>query len=169
MYKDAARFKVFKETGEFPPVTRYICLESLRTDRCAKISLLIGAVCGATSLGIISLHLGRYGRLSLSSMNGIGYIISSFSCGFILSLLGVKLSPELDILKRRKGGDEASESKGLTAEAFRRLIESDVRLICLSIADPATIKNLVIRLTGEMLSSRKRRFQVKPYVLFVFD
>jgi len=102
-------------------------------------------------------------------MNGIGYIISSFSCGFILSLLGVKLSPELDILKRRKGGDEASESKGLTAEAFRRLIESDVRLICLSIADPATIKNLVIRLTGEMLSSRKRRFQVKPYVLFVFD
>jgi len=41
--------------------------------RCVEISLLIGAVCGATALGIISLHLGRYGKLSLSSMKGIGY------------------------------------------------------------------------------------------------
>jgi len=41
------------------------------------------------------LHLGRYGKLSLYSLKGIGYIISSFSCGFILSLFGVKLSPEL--------------------------------------------------------------------------
>ena len=28
--KDAARFKVFSETGEFPLVTRYLGLESLR-------------------------------------------------------------------------------------------------------------------------------------------
>jgi len=75
----------------------------------------------------------------------------------------------LDILKRRNKGAEADKSGGLTADGIRRLIEGDVRLLCLSIADPATIKELVTRLTGEMLSSRKRRFQVKPYVLFVFD
>jgi len=30
MYKDAARLKIFRETGEFPSVTRYLGLESLR-------------------------------------------------------------------------------------------------------------------------------------------
>jgi len=29
MYKDAARLKIFRETGEFPPITRYLGLESL--------------------------------------------------------------------------------------------------------------------------------------------
>jgi len=62
--------------------------------RCVEISLLIGAICGATALMMIYFHLGRYGKLSLSSMKGIGYVISSFSCGFILSLFGVKLSSE---------------------------------------------------------------------------
>jgi len=78
-------------------------------------------------------------------------------------------STVLDILKRRQGEGEPSESGGLTAKDLRKLIEGDIRLLCLSIADPVTIKDLVIRLTGELLNSRKRRFQVKPYVLFVFD
>ena len=30
MYKDAARLKIFKETGKFPPITRYLGLESLK-------------------------------------------------------------------------------------------------------------------------------------------
>ena len=30
MYKDAARLKIFRETGEFPPITRYLGLESLK-------------------------------------------------------------------------------------------------------------------------------------------
>jgi uncharacterized protein YecE (DUF72 family) len=30
MYKDAARLKIFRETGKFPPVTRYLGLESLK-------------------------------------------------------------------------------------------------------------------------------------------
>ena len=69
----------------------------LNNIRCIELSLLIGAVCGITALMIIYFHLGRYGKLSLSTMKGIGYVISSFSCGFIPSLFGVKLSPELGI------------------------------------------------------------------------
>jgi len=30
MYKDAARLKIFRETGKFPPITRYLGLESLK-------------------------------------------------------------------------------------------------------------------------------------------
>jgi len=75
----------------------------------------------------------------------------------------------LNVLRRRKGLTETALSGGLTAEDLRKLIEGDVRLLCLSIADPITMKDLVIRLTGELLNCRKRRFQVKPYILFVFD
>ncbi len=77
-------------------------------------------------------------------------------------------SAVLEMLRRR-GEGETGESRGLTAEGLRRLIGGGMRLLCLSIADPVTIKDLVIRLTSELLSGRKRRFQIKPYVLFVFD
>jgi hypothetical protein len=73
----------------------------------------------------------------------------------------------LDIIKRKK--EEDRESFGLTGEKIRNLIEGNNRLICISIADPGTIKSLVIKLTGDLLGLRKRRFQVRPYVLFVFD
>ncbi len=75
----------------------------------------------------------------------------------------------LNILKRKSGLTETLTSGGLTAEDLRKLVEGDIRLLCLSIADPAAMKDLVIRLTGELLNGRKRRFQVKPYILFVFD
>jgi len=75
----------------------------------------------------------------------------------------------LDILRKKRGEGAPGEYEGLSSEGLRKLIEGDVRLLCLSIADPVTIKDLVIRLTGELLNSRKRRFQVKPYVLSVFD
>jgi len=78
-------------------------------------------------------------------------------------------STVLDVLRKRESREEISRAGGLTAEDLRRLIESDIDLLCLSIADPITVKELVIRLTGELLNSRKRRFQVKPYILFVFD
>jgi len=74
----------------------------------------------------------------------------------------------LDIIKRKKT-EEEKETPGLTAERIRHLIEGEQRLICISIADPVTIKNLVITLTRDLLGLRKRRFQVKPYTLFVFD
>jgi hypothetical protein len=52
---------------------------------------------------------------------------------------------------------------------IQQLIEGDDRLVCLSIADPMTIKQVVINLTRRLLQARKKRFQVKPYILFHFD
>lgn len=64
----------------------------------------------------------------------------------------------------------APETKdGYTLERVHRLIEGDDRLVCLSIADPSVIKGLVISLTSQLLLARRKRFQVKPYILFVFD
>ncbi len=74
----------------------------------------------------------------------------------------------LDILRKKREAEE-KETGGLTAEKIRDLLEGEERLICVSIADPFTIKDLVITLSRDLLNRRKRRFQVKPYVLFVFD
>jgi hypothetical protein len=75
----------------------------------------------------------------------------------------------LDIFKKKQEEEEEKEAGGLTAERIRGLLEGEERLICVSIADPFTIKDLVIRLSKDLLNRRKRRFQVKPYILFVFD
>jgi hypothetical protein len=56
-----------------------------------------------------------------------------------------------------------------TMDNLIQLIEGNDRLICFSIADPSTIRQLVISLTSQVLLARKKRFQVKPYLLFVFD
>jgi DNA helicase HerA-like ATPase len=70
---------------------------------------------------------------------------------------------------RRKREEEKKETSGLTAEKIRELLEGEARLICISISDPVTIKDLVITLTQDLLIRRKKRFQVKPYILLVFD
>lgn len=70
---------------------------------------------------------------------------------------------------RRKSEEERRGAGGLTAERIRDLIEGEARLVCISIAEPSTIKDLVIALTKDLLGRRKRRFQVKPHILFVFD
>ncbi|MEM1660548.1 MAG: ATP-binding protein [Candidatus Bathyarchaeia archaeon] len=74
----------------------------------------------------------------------------------------------LDLIRRRQE-DEKREAGGLTTEKIRELLEDETRLICISISDPTTIKELVIALTQDLLIRRKRRFQVKPYILLVFD
>ncbi len=74
----------------------------------------------------------------------------------------------LDVLKRKRE-EEEKETGGLTAERIRSLLEKEERLVCVSIADPFTIKDLVITLSRDLLNRRKRKFQVKPYILFVFD
>ena len=61
------------------------------------------------------------------------------------------------------------ETGGLTAEKIRELLEGETRLVCISISDPTTIKELVMTLTNDLLIRRKRMFQVKPYILLVFD
>jgi DNA helicase HerA-like ATPase len=75
----------------------------------------------------------------------------------------------LDTIKKTQE-KEKKEVGGLTAEKIRELLEDKTtNLVCISISDPFTIKELVIALTQELLVRRKRRFQVKPYVLLVFD
>ena len=69
------------------------------------------------------------------------------------------------LTRTRQPPDKAS----FTTENILTLLEGDTRLICVSIAEPNIVKNLAIRLTGEMLSRRKRDFQVDPQILFVFD
>jgi DNA helicase HerA-like ATPase len=75
----------------------------------------------------------------------------------------------LETIKSKRDTEKA-EMGGLTAEKLRELVEDKTtRLICLSISDPYSIKELAIALTQELLLHRKRRFQVKPYILLVFD
>ncbi len=74
----------------------------------------------------------------------------------------------LEVLKKKQE-EESKEVGGLTAEKIMHLLEGKERLVCISISDPFTIKELVINLTRDVLAHRKKRFQVKPHVLFVFD
>ncbi len=70
---------------------------------------------------------------------------------------------------KRKHEKEKKETGGLTTEKIRELLEGETRLVCVSISDPFIIKDLVVTLTQDLLVRRKRRFQVKPYILLVFD
>ena len=70
---------------------------------------------------------------------------------------------------RKSQEKDKREAGGLTTEKIRQLLEDETRLVCISISDPFIIKNLVIALTQDLLVRRKRRFQVKPYILLVFD
>jgi len=74
----------------------------------------------------------------------------------------------LDQIRKRQE-EIKKETGGLTAEKIRELLEGETRLVCISISDPTTIKELVITLTSDLLIRRKRMFQVKPYILLVFD
>jgi len=75
----------------------------------------------------------------------------------------------IDRIKKRQEKEE-KETGGLTVEKIRELLEDKAtRIVCVSISDPYTIKDLVITLTQDLLVRRKRRFQVKPYILLVFD
>jgi hypothetical protein len=66
--------------------------------------------------------------------------------------------------------EEKRETGGLTIEKIRELLEDKTtNLLCVSISDPYTIKDLAIDLTQDLLIRRKRMFQVKPYILLVFD
>ena len=75
----------------------------------------------------------------------------------------------LDVIGKKKE-KEKEEVGGLTIEKIRELLEDKItNLVCISISDPFTVKDLVITLTQDLLSRRKRKFQVKPYILLVFD
>ena len=75
----------------------------------------------------------------------------------------------LEIINKSKE-EETKETAGLTVEKTRELLEDKTtNLVCISISDPFTIKELAVQLTQDLLIRRKRRFTVKPYILLVFD
>jgi DNA helicase HerA-like ATPase len=75
----------------------------------------------------------------------------------------------VDVIRRAQEKETESTS-GLTVEKIREILEDKkTNLVCISISDPYTIKELAINLTQDLLVRRKRRFTVKPYILAVFD
>ncbi|MGA3192514.1 MAG: ATP-binding protein [Candidatus Bathyarchaeia archaeon] len=74
-----------------------------------------------------------------------------------------------DLIRKRQTREDDIKG-GLTVEKIRELLEDKTtRLVCISISDPYAIKDLAINLTQALLARRKRRFQVKPHILIVFD
>jgi len=69
-------------------------------------------------------------------------------------------------LKQEQG---PSEKNSYTTKMLLNLLRGDIRLLCISMAEPNMVKGLAISLTSEMLRQRKREFQVEPQILFVFD
>lgn len=72
-------------------------------------------------------------------------------------------------LKRNLARAKKATSNGVTISEILKMLSGDERIICISIADPDTLRDLVIGLTGAALNYRKRRFEIKPEILFVFD
>ncbi|MEM2921429.1 MAG: hypothetical protein QXF26_03835, partial [Candidatus Bathyarchaeia archaeon] len=64
---------------------------------------------------------------------------------------------------------DVGKGKGYSLDDVEGLLEGETRLICFSISEPTTIKNLVIELTSRLLMKRKREFKVRPCILFVWD
>ena len=69
-------------------------------------------------------------------------------------------------LKARSGPEDPD---AYTPERILELLDDEARLVCLSISEPAVVKQLAIELTAATLRQRKQAFQVEPQILFVFD
>ncbi|MGD1836933.1 MAG: ATP-binding protein [Nitrososphaeraceae archaeon] len=78
--------------------------------------------------------------------------------------LGISsLLENVDDYKNKKKYD------GLTTDQIVNTINNESRLTCISISDPYKLKKLIININKKILRKRKRQFQVRPYILFVFD
>lgn len=74
-----------------------------------------------------------------------------------------------DSLKRNLARAKKATTSGVTVKDIMNMLSGPERVICISIADPDTLRGLVIRLTSAALKYRKRKFEIKPQILFVFD
>jgi hypothetical protein len=72
-------------------------------------------------------------------------------------------------LKQTLSRAQKATSDGITIKGIRRMLSGPERLICISMADPDMLRDLVIKLTSAALKYRKKKFEIKPQVLFVFD
>jgi uncharacterized protein len=95
----------------------------------------------------------------------------AFSRGTLVSRLKKQGKDECDNNREEKENIPVTKpyDEGMTEDDILELLEGDTRLVCISISDPYTIKELSISITQEMLKRRKRQFKVKPHILFVFD
>ncbi len=64
---------------------------------------------------------------------------------------------------------QKAKSTGVTIKELMKKLSGPERVVCISIADPDTIRDLVIKLTSAALRYRKKSFEIKPQILFVFD
>ena len=64
---------------------------------------------------------------------------------------------------------QKAKRSGVTIKELMMKLSSPERIVCISIADPDTIRDLVIKLTSAALRYRKKSFEIKPQILFVFD
>jgi hypothetical protein len=64
---------------------------------------------------------------------------------------------------------QKAKRSGVTVKELMKKLSGPERVVCISIADPDTIRDLVIKLTSAALRYRKRSFEIKPQILFVFD
>lgn len=74
-----------------------------------------------------------------------------------------------DSLKRSLARGQNTSKKGVTVRDMLKMLSGKERLICISMADPDVLRDLVIKLTSAALNYRKRKFEIKPQILFVFD
>ncbi|MHA2042152.1 MAG: ATP-binding protein, partial [Candidatus Thorarchaeota archaeon] len=70
-----------------------------------------------------------------------------------------------DAIARTRSG----KKKGVTVKDLLKMMSGPERVICISIADPDILRDIVIRMTASALKYRKRSFEIKPQILFVFD
>lgn len=78
-----------------------------------------------------------------------------------------------DVLKQLfEKKEEEIEMEGVCVDEIIDMLEnpeSDVRIICISISEPETIKSLAMDISRKILLRRKREFKTVPQILFVFD
>ena len=64
---------------------------------------------------------------------------------------------------------DTATTEGITVSGMLQMLRGPERLICISMSEPDTLRDLVIRLTNAALQYRKKHFETKPQILFVFD
>lgn len=74
-----------------------------------------------------------------------------------------------DSLKPAIQRAQGRTQEGVTTSEIMDMLLGDERLVIISIADPDTLREIVVKLTGAALKYRKKSFEIRPHILFVFD
>jgi len=74
-----------------------------------------------------------------------------------------------DLLRETLARSQSASKRGVSTRDILKMLRGDERLIIISIAEPDLLRRIVIDLTGTALRYRKRSFEIRPHILFVFD